>query len=129
MKFLKTEIENQIIDINATDTLSRTALMKAVINGNIECVKYHIKLGCNVNHVDILGDTVLSIAVEEGNVEIVKLLVENHADITYKNFQRKNIIQLVEELIRNSTDYNLNKDYQQILKLLKNSKQYKNLLR
>jgi len=54
---------------------------KATIKGNIELVKYLIKLGFDVNLKSKSNQTALMMACNFKKPEIVKLLIENNADV------------------------------------------------
>ncbi len=61
-----------------------SALMRAVVNNDIEMAKLLIKSGSNVNYIDDnkLGiDFILTCAVENGNIEMVDLLLANGVDV------------------------------------------------
>lgn len=54
---------------------------KATIKGNIELVKYLIKLGFDVNLKSKTNQTPLMMACNFKKPEIVKILIENNADV------------------------------------------------
>ena len=58
-----------------------TALMKAVRNNNISCVRQMIQEGANVDELDSNQDAPLVIAAYEGRTEILQLLLEAGADV------------------------------------------------
>lgn len=62
-----------------------TALMIAVIRGNIRVVRELIKNKADLDIQDDTGETALIFAIQNKNEEIVKLLIESGADIRLKN--------------------------------------------
>ena len=64
-------------DVNATNYIGQTALMKAVGHGRVEVVKLLLKHGADVNATSAYHHTAISLALWRENVEIVKLLVEH----------------------------------------------------
>lgn len=56
-------------------------MFEASQNGNIQIVKYHVKMGIDVNyqHPEILC-TALNVSIENGHTEITRYLLENGAD-------------------------------------------------
>ncbi|KAJ1499394.1 hypothetical protein HMI54_011810 [Coelomomyces lativittatus] len=59
-----------------------TALHKAVLAGNLECVKLLVKNKADVNIRNKHGETCLHFAARNGSLEISKLLLENNIDYT-----------------------------------------------
>jgi len=58
----------------------------AVISGNLEVVKQHIKAGSDINKKDqMTGSTPLITAVTFGKTEIAKALIAANADLSLKN--------------------------------------------
>ena len=77
-------LENKA-DINGGTEKGR-ALRTAVINNDVEMVKFLIDNGCDVNIITTYSDgstepPILWEAIHKGNYQIVKLLIENGADI------------------------------------------------
>jgi ankyrin repeat protein len=58
-----------------------TALMIAIINGNIEIVKLLVKKGSDLNLADKFGMTAFMIATWYGHIEIIQFILEHGADI------------------------------------------------
>jgi ankyrin repeat protein len=54
---------------------TKTDLMKACFNGQIEKVKFLIETGADVNCEDKCGDTALRFAIQNEHIEVVKLLL------------------------------------------------------
>jgi hypothetical protein len=58
----------------------------AVLSGNLEAVKQHIKAGTNINQKEAMsGSTPLMTAVTFNKVEIAKALINANADLSLKN--------------------------------------------
>jgi hypothetical protein len=58
----------------------------AVLSGNLEVVKQHIKAGSDINKKDqMIGSTPLITAVTFGKTEIAKALIDANADLSLKN--------------------------------------------
>ena len=84
-------------------------LIEAVENNNIDKLKEFINNKVDINYQTEKGDTALILASYYGNIEIVKLLIKAGAnkDITDRwGFT--------------AIDYAIDKNYKQIIKLLKN---------
>ena len=61
-------------------------IQTAVLSGNLEAVKQHIKAGTDINRKDVMsGSTPLMSAVTFGKIAIVKVLIDAKADLTIKN--------------------------------------------
>ena len=74
-----TEINN-IVDKPEVD------IHTAIITGNLEVVKHHIKVGTDINQKEAMsGSTPLMSAVTFNKQEIAKLLIEANADLSIKN--------------------------------------------
>lgn len=71
------------IFLNSSDNaLKITSLMSAVIDDDIEGVKFFSKMGKDeINKKNIAGATALNLACRKGNTEIIKILVEKGADV------------------------------------------------
>jgi hypothetical protein len=58
----------------------------AVVSGNLEVVRQHIKAGSNINKKDqMTGSTPLITAVTFGKTEVAKALIDANADLSLKN--------------------------------------------
>jgi len=58
----------------------------AILSGNLEVVKQHIKAGTDINKKDqMTGSTPLITAVTFGKTEIAKALIDANADLSLKN--------------------------------------------
>lgn len=77
-----TELE---IDVNAvTDEYVQTALISAVVKGNIALSEFLINNGADVNATDGFGETALMWAVTNGNAVLSEFLISNGADVNAK---------------------------------------------
>jgi len=64
----------------------KTDIQTAIISGNLQVVKQHIKAGTNINQKDqFSGSTPLISAITFGKTEIAKALIDADADLTLKN--------------------------------------------
>lgn len=69
------------IDVNAKNSLKRTALYTAVYNGrDVNTVKLLIENGANIHAVDNYNSSILHTACTFPNSEIIKILLENGAN-------------------------------------------------
>lgn len=67
---------SKTINIKAVNQYNRTALMFAVINGQVEFLKALLsEFDININDVDVFGKTALMLAAEFGHIEILKELL------------------------------------------------------
>jgi ankyrin repeat protein len=89
----RVDLLNSLIDAGAKldlkDLFGRTALMLAIIGGNVEVAKQLIEKGANINEKDTDGNTPLIYASQYGNVEVAKQLIEKGANINEKNNNNK----------------------------------------
>jgi len=77
-------------DTNNTEesivTTPEINIHEAVLTGNLELVKQHIKAQTNINEKDVMsGSTPLITAATFGKNEIVKALIQANADLAIKN--------------------------------------------
>ncbi len=61
------------------------SLHMAVLSGNLDAVKQHIRAGSNLNEKDAWGSTPLSIAITFDRTEVAKALIDAGADLKTKN--------------------------------------------
>ena len=73
------------VNINAKDEKSFSLLHYAVLNNNLEMVRYLLLNNIDVNSQNDRLDTALHIAVTYNYLGIFKVLVKNNADINIKN--------------------------------------------
>ncbi|MCK5686777.1 ankyrin repeat domain-containing protein [bacterium] len=71
-------------NIDKQDSLGRSALHRAALQGNFDEAEQLIKKGADVNNKSTVG-TPLYYAVDEGHVELVKLLIDNGANVNESN--------------------------------------------
>ncbi|MEW6734660.1 MAG: ankyrin repeat domain-containing protein [Acidobacteriota bacterium] len=74
-----------VVNLDASNRNSRTALMAAALNGRTNVVELLIDRGANINAQDGYGNTALSFAVWNSNNSVVKLLLENGAEAKAKD--------------------------------------------
>ena len=74
-----------------------SALHFAVLNGNIEMVKYLLAKGANVNAQNIDGDTPLHLAAKQGNQSIIFGLLINGSDPAIENYNRETVLHIALE--------------------------------
>jgi serine/threonine protein kinase len=71
------DLLDQGVNVNARDSMGRTALMLAASKGHGGAAKFLIKRGANVNARDINGKTALIRAIEGGHDDTAKALQKN----------------------------------------------------
>ena len=94
---MKKKIEQEGVDVNAKDSMHRTPLTCAAINGRAKAVKYLVEHGADVNLPDgekSDDESPLIAAVNSGKLEVVKMLVEAGADLDYAPKEYKDSIAL-----------------------------------
>jgi ankyrin repeat protein len=74
LNFLKTLYEKDKLDPNKADEEGNTPIFFAVLNGNIEMVKYLIE-ECNIKLNN--GARLIHYAIEGKNLDVVKYIIEN----------------------------------------------------
>ncbi len=73
-------------EINNTVDKPEVDIHTAVISGNLEMVKQHIKAGTDINQKDAMSSsTPLMLAATFNKPEIAKALIEVHANLSIKN--------------------------------------------
>lgn len=79
----ETEAQSSVNDINTFDAHGKTALIKAILNKNIDEVKLLLQKGAKINLAETKGlqGTPLMYAASTGNIELCKLLIDNGAKI------------------------------------------------
>ena len=80
LKLVRHLVNNNLCDLEATNSLGQTALFYACYDGHESIVKELISGGANVHALDHEGAAPLHFATFAGHLAIVKLLVENNAD-------------------------------------------------
>ncbi|MCL4360949.1 ankyrin repeat domain-containing protein [Candidatus Dependentiae bacterium] len=89
-------------DINSLNNMGYTPLMLAVMNGNVNFVKFLLKNGANVNF-NTGRNSALTLAIRIPSIiekELVQLLVDNGADLNVK-IQGETPLELAKRLGRN----------------------------
>jgi ankyrin repeat protein len=71
--------------VNHVDTAGRSALMRAIMHGNISLAQLLIENGANVNHLGPVGHDALIEASIVGHPGIVRLLIEKGANVNHTN--------------------------------------------
>uniref|UniRef100_A0A7E4W8C5 ANK_REP_REGION domain-containing protein n=1 Tax=Panagrellus redivivus TaxID=6233 RepID=A0A7E4W8C5_PANRE len=84
-------------DINVTTIDGVTPLHQAVIDLQIDTIKFLLKYGADINAQDNEGWTPLHAAVCCGNLDIIKILCENGADLSYVNSDKELAIDLTDD--------------------------------
>ena len=73
-------------EIKKSENKPTVEIHAAIISGNLEAVKQHIKAGTDINQKEAMsGSTPLMSAVTFNKQEIAKLLIEDNADLSIKN--------------------------------------------
>jgi len=80
------------IDVNALDSKNQTALMKAVLNKDLELVNILIDMGCDIDIKDNSYNTALIYAAMVQDIDTVHRLLEAECDSTIKNKYDKTYI-------------------------------------
>ena len=78
---LKTELIDHPAEVDATDSMGKSALSWAASRGDEVAVQLLLKANANPNLVDIRGSSVLSLAVRSDNTICTRLILAAHADI------------------------------------------------
>lgn len=84
-RFFKHVSLDEEIDMNIIDSKGQTALIKSILNNNIEVTKLLIENDADVNKADIEQRTALHYALFEGKDDIAIFLVLYGADINAKS--------------------------------------------
>lgn len=76
--------------IEFSDEQGYTALMHAILAGQLESVKFLVEHGANVNMRNSFnGDSTLMYAATQGNPDIVNYLISQHVQIEFRNTQNE----------------------------------------
>ncbi len=107
---------------NSGQDYSNVELQEAIISGNVEAVKYHIKAGSDLNKKDsFTGSTPLMTAATFGKTEIAKLLIEANVDLNAKNNEGSTALhnavffcreEIVKTLLENGADKTIKNNYE-----------------
>uniref|UniRef100_A0A7S4P630 Uncharacterized protein n=1 Tax=Guillardia theta TaxID=55529 RepID=A0A7S4P630_GUITH len=79
-------------NVNATDKLKMTPLMKASATGQLKTCEYLLQAKANTNMRDRSGATALFKAAQRGNHDVIKLLWKAGAKIDIKDTYRKTVM-------------------------------------
>ncbi|MFD2589170.1 ankyrin repeat domain-containing protein [Croceitalea marina] len=100
---------------------SNVELQEAIISGNVEAVKYHIKVGSDFNEKDsFTGSTPLMTAATFGKTEIAKLLIEAKVDLNIQNNEGSTALhnaaffcrqEIVKNLLEHGADKTIKNNY------------------
>ena len=77
---VKDWVENKNFDVNTTDPVGTTILMKAAGAGDASIIQYLLSKGANINAQDSYGTTALMYAASNGHAGAVHLLTNQKAD-------------------------------------------------
>ena len=90
-------------------------LIRAIINNNLDEVKYYVETGADINEPNEFGESPLFAASFKGNLSIVKYLVEHGADINATDSTGTTAVSIadsqkhydvVKYLVQQGSDYN-----------------------
>ena len=82
----KSSATNNNTEIKKTVNKPKVDIHTAIISGNLEMVKQHIKAGTDINKKEPMsGSTPLMSATTFNKPEIAKVLIEAHANLSIKN--------------------------------------------
>ncbi|XP_046342732.2 serine/threonine-protein phosphatase 6 regulatory ankyrin repeat subunit A-like isoform X2 [Haliotis rufescens] len=88
-------VSHNIVDINSTDDVRRTPVMRAALMGHKAVFDLLVSKGCDLTVKDKDGDNILHKACEGGNVEIVEYIVShNIVDINSAGYERRTPVML-----------------------------------
>jgi ankyrin repeat protein len=91
-ELIKLLLENRA-NVNEQDNNSQAPLFEACMRGNVESARLLLEHNADVDDVEtIYGNTALHAAVGSGNLKLVELLVENKADMSFKNKQQRDAV-------------------------------------
>lgn len=117
----KKSTANNNVGVEKTVTKPSIDIHTAVISGNIEAVKQHIKAGTNINQKEAMsGSTPLMSATTFNKPQIAKLLIDSDADLSIKNNDGSNVlhtaaffgrIEIVQMLIDAKADKSLRNNF------------------
>ncbi|KAL9821263.1 ankyrin repeat and death domain-containing protein 1B isoform 3-T3 [Geothlypis trichas] len=86
------ELFKKNVDINAVDTLKRTAFHFAVAGGHVSVVDFLLHHKARLDMADQHGLTVIHLAAWTGNLDIMRKLVKAGADQKAKNEEGMNVL-------------------------------------
>ena len=80
VEFVRSLLDNSVININAEDNYGNTALVWASMRGFTDCMLALLEKHCDINHRDKNGMTALMVACNYGELDAVQLLIQHGAD-------------------------------------------------
>jgi len=81
------QVDNGVVDVNATDRRGSSALQLAARFGHLSCVKYLVKSRANLRAADAAGSTALMDCLVNGHAAIAAFLLEKGAPVTQKDLR------------------------------------------
>ncbi|MBW1898790.1 MAG: ankyrin repeat domain-containing protein, partial [Deltaproteobacteria bacterium] len=78
-------LEEKIVDVNARDSMGRTAVIIAAQKGHLGMVEYLILQKADVNIHDTEGSTALMMAVNNKYLDIATVIVNQNADLNIRD--------------------------------------------
>lgn len=109
-----------------TGCATKTALMRAVEEGNVAALEALLSKDAKVNARDKHGETALMYAAHDGHIEIVRRLLSNGADVNVRSYNGSTAlmqaageghIEVVGILLANGADINANNDVRKWVKM------------
>lgn len=109
-------IEDELVDINASNQNGLTALHSASKEGHVRIVEELIARGANVHAKTNRGNTALHIASLAGHEPVVRMLINNGADVNAQSASgfsalymasQENHVQIVKLLLASNANQNL----------------------
>ena len=97
--------------VETKDSLKRTPLIHAVLEGNLDTVKALVEKKADINAEDDLKRTPLILAAYHGHSEVVTLLVNKKANTAAKDSEEKTALEWAQSQLDETGDAKLKKKY------------------
>ncbi len=82
------------VNVNTTDKLGQTVLIRSVINNRNDLVSFFINSNANIDITDSNGNRAIHYAIQAKNITILHLLINGGADLLVKNKNGATLLQV-----------------------------------
>jgi len=100
---IKSLLDNNLMDINFTDSSGRIALYISILSKSMNAIKFLIQRGARISRKMQDGRTAIHLAAQYGLFEVVELLLESGRELSEeaKRIEEEKLISLSKKSIQN----------------------------